>query len=340
MTTELSDIDTSTDPLSDLGLDFSIEAIAIHEAAENATFQDVETIRPVTERSIKRTEEGLKRIADFVKSPRTGEPLYLDFETIPDFERLPLFDLPPLPEMPPIDASESLMSADEFVSQTVPEIEAWLARHNPPPEWVANVESAERAGKKPRKGCMDAIVDHRKRINSIANADRDRIKLLSTRPFYCSICAVSFAVGGGDPISFSAVDANQERKLLEATWDMVNAYSPLIGFNVKFFDARVLLVRSMVLGVKPTKYLDLRKYGSKDIVDLCQDLFDGNLNQTIDLKTVCESLGIIPDSDCDGSKVFGLWKAGKVDEICLYCESDVRLVQRLHREKMAGYFCV
>lgn len=332
-----AEIETTGDPLGDLGLDLTAEVDAIHERDE-AAFEDVETVREVTDELRNRIERAKQTIEDWLRNPRTGEPLYLDFETIPDFERLHLFDLEPIPEMPPTDAVDALLSADELVSQTVPEIEAWLAKHNPPEEWIAKAEAAEKAAKKPRKGVFDAIDAHKKRINGIASAEADRIKLLSVRPFYCSICCVSLGVGSEEPISLYASNRDEERQLIELTWQVIKRYTPIIGFGVGFFDIPVLLTRSMILGVKPERFLDRRKYGSKDILDLCQELFpDGR--STMGLKPLCRSLGIdIAAEGVDGSSVYELWKAGKADEICRYCESDVDLVQVLHLDHMAGYF--
>lgn len=343
---ELPDLEIFNDPLDDLGLDFETEVKSIHDACDKATFGELTTIRPATEQSIQRATDAAKRIKDFIERPKQGEPLYMDFETIPDFDRIELFELPPLPEMPPVDGPESLMAADQFISQTVPEIEGWLAKHNPPREWVDEVLAAERAIKKPRKGFLDAIADHTKRIDSIASAEADRIKFLSLRPFFCKIVCVAFAAGDATPVSIYADGIDQEKQLIERVWQMLTRYTPVIGYGMWHFDIPVLLARSMILGVKPERFLDRRKYGSKDILDLSRELFGDERGTEADkgtrgLKAVCRHLGISPDAgDAEGSRVYGWWQQGKIDEICTYCESDVVLCQRLHREKMAGYFCV
>jgi hypothetical protein len=343
-TTEFPDVETGDDVssfLDDLGIDVAEETEKIHEECDNATFDDVDTVRPTTEKFLQRQQNAIKQIVDWCENVRSGEPLYLDFETIPDFERLPLFDLPPLPEMPPVDALDSILGPDELVSQTVPEIEAWLSKHNPPAEWIAQVELAEKSLKKPRKGSFDAIEAHRKRMDSIASAESERIKLLSTKPLYCSICCVSLAVGREEPISLFAANKEEEGRLIEYVWQIAQKYSPLVGFNISGFDIPVLITRSMILNIKPGRLIDRRRYGSRDVLDLCQELlgdsWDGR--KGFGLKPVCLSLGIQPKVDSDGSKVYGFWKAGKYDEICDYCCSDSDLTQRLHG-RMSGFFVV
>ena len=336
-TIDFPDLDTDAgddDPLAGLGLDLGEEITAVQQECDGIPTED--RIRETAER----LEQSSNRVAEFLAKPVNGEPLYLDFETIPDFDRAFLFDLEPLPTMPPVDGQDALLPTDQFVSQSIPEIEAWFAKHNPPREWIECVLEAEKQSKKPRKGFLDAVDAHTKRIAGIAGAESDRVKLMSVRPLYCKILCVSFAIGNQKPVSIYAPDRMMEKHLIEMVWKMLARHSPVIGYGVSFFDIPVLLTRSMILGVHPGKILDRRKYGSKDILDLCKELFGDDRSITQGLKRVCRSLGIEPDAaDVDGSHVYDLWKAGKVDEITAYCESDVRLVQRLHREKMAGYFC-
>lgn len=320
MTCELPELDTSTDddPLAGIGIDVEAAVAAINPPADT----------------------GLNRISEFLEKPaRDGEPLFLDFETIPDFHRMDLFELEPLPTMPPIDGPDALMPVDQFVSQAVPEIASWLSKHNPPKEWIDSIRAAEQSTKKPRKGFYDALDDHTKRLGSIASAEADRVKMLSVNPLYCSICCVSFAVGQSDPVSiYAGSERMMEKHLVEMVWRMLARHTPIIGYGLSFFDIPVLLARSMILNVHPTRNLDRRKYGSRDIVDLCKSIFEDG--RAFGLGKVCKSLGIqstLPD--VDGSHVYDMYKAGQVGMIRAYCEDDVRLAQQLHK-RVSGYFCV
>lgn len=332
-----SDVDTMGDPLGDLGLDLQTETEAIFKSGDDeAEFTEIESNRgtgsPEKQASAKAT------ILDWISNPRVGEPLNIDFETIPDFDRLPLFELPPLPEMPPVDTAETLLRVDELLSQTVPEIEAWLARHNPPPEWIEAVESAEKASKKPRKGLLEAIESHRKRIDGIASAESKRIKDLSVNPMYCRIISTAVAVGAEKPVSLLSLNVAEEREALDLLWQLIRIYTPLVGFNIIGFDSAVLLVRSIITESIPTRMLDRRKYGSRDFVDLQLELYP-DFSRAMGLKPTCKALGIdIPAEGMDGGAVYLAWKEGRFDDICEYNESDVYICQQLHLKRLAGYF--
>lgn len=328
-TTEFPDIETD-DPLAHLGIDVDAEIAVAHRECDAQVDQMDKAV-------IEQNEEGIARINEWLQAPKSGEALYIDLETIPDFHRMFRFGLDPLPSMPPTDGPEALLPAEQFCSQNVPDIERWLAKHNPPTEWVAEVIAYEKGAKK-RKGFFDAIDDHKKRIASIASAEADRVKMLSVNPLYCGICCIGFAVGNQSPMSlYCGNDALLERSHLNMLWRLMARHNPIYGYGVSFFDIPVIKARSMILGVKPTRTIDNRKYGSNDVVDLCRSLFEDH--KSFGLGKVCQALGI--DSslpDVDGSHVYDMWKAGDVNGIRRYCEDDVLLVQRLHREKMAGYF--
>ena len=334
-TTEFPDIETDDDPLAAFGLDFDTEVAVVQAKCDDIPAED--RIREATER----LTESSNRVAEFLAKPATGEPLYLDLETIPDFSRMDAFDLEALPVLPPVDTQEQLLAADQFLSQTVPEIEAWLAKHNPPREWLEITLDLEKSGKA-RKGVMEKFDAHDRRIASILGAEEKRIKRMSTTPMMCRICSLAWAVGGDNPVSvYAGDDPLLERHLLEMAWKLLSRCKPLVGFGVGGFDTPVLIARSMILGVHPAKMIDRKKYGSLDVLDLCQELYGNGWGEALGLKATCRSLGIEPEMpDTDGSAVYKLFLAGDSEKITAYNRSDVRLVQRLHREKMAGYFCV
>lgn len=263
---------------------------------------------------------------------RSAEPLYFDLETIPDHSREHLFKLDSLPPETPAD---QLMEESEFLSQDLATINRWFANHSPPAVWLASVLAVEMGDKKPRKGLIDAVSD-------VTNRTAERIKTMSVNPMYCRICSAAWAVGRDKPVStYAGDDVLMEKHLLEMLWRLIAKAPQLIGYGISFFDIPVILTRSMILKVQPTKIIDRRKYGSKDIFDLCEQLFNYNTPKGMGLGVVCKSLGIesaVPD--VDGSQVYEMFKANRVDEIRAYNEDDVMLTQRLHRERMAGYFCV
>lgn len=306
--------------------DFTTSGEAMDDPLGGLSFDDPEPSLLTTADSI---ENASRSVGD---RGAKAEPLYWDLETIPDFSREHLFGLEPLPS--PADESQ-LMTAEEFLSQDLKTVGEWFAKHTPPAKWIQAIRDSEQAAKKPRKGLFDAL-------DEVESRTTDRIKTLSTNPFYCRIASAAWAVGSESPkSSYCGDDTLMEKSLIELLWRLIARAPQIIGYGIEFFDVPVLLVRSMILGVHPTKILDRRKYGSRDIFDLAQQLFNYQVPKGFGLGVVCKSLGI--ESACpdvDGSHVYDLFKAGKVAELRAYNEDDVRLCQRLHREKMAGYFCV
>ncbi len=278
-------------------------------------------------------------------SPRPGrrreDCLYLDFETIPDESRMHLFDLPPVEEVPPLTPDSQLLSSDEFRSYGISEAALWISKKNPPPYWYEAVERDEKESAKPRKGMLQLLEDHKSKIASIADAKNERIKLLSVTPLYCRIVAIGWAIGNGPPLSVVIDDPADEAKALNHLWLQIQAAKPIVGYGILGFDIPVLLARSMILGVKPTRVLDRRKYSSSDILDLYSSLYDGGYSKGFGLKPTCRMLGMqIPADDCNGGKVYDLYQQGDFEAIGNYVRSDVQITQNLHRLKLAGYFCI
>jgi hypothetical protein len=270
---------------------------------------------------------------------RREDCLYFDLETLPDERRLPLFDLPPVPAKVEFTAPENLFSPEEFCLQDIKAASEILARQVPPDEWFNAAEAQEKTGKS-RKGIFDKLDERRKQIVSMHNATADRIKLLSVTPMFCRIAAIGFAVGMDSPESITIEDPDDEAQALARLWTLIANSRPLVGFNIAGFDVPVLLARSMILRVPPSRVLDRRKYGSSDILDLAQELYGNAIPKGFGLKPTCRLLGIdVPAGDCDGSQVYQLAQQGEWDKIGEYNRSDVQVVQHMHRCLMSGYFC-
>ena len=271
----------------------------------------------------------------------TGDCLYSDIETIPDFDRLDLFDLPPLPTVGEFTPDADLMGVEEFLSSDIKSMKDTLAAKNPPPAWVDKIEAAERDAKKPRKGVFDLLNEKRANWSSAADAERARNKELSLNPLYCRIVSIGYAVGDDEPVCMIDKTGKDEARILEAFWKLFARFSPVIGFNFRGFDMPVLLCRSIILDVSPPRIVDRRKYGSRDIVDLMIELWGDRAPTGFNMKRTAKLLGIdVPPDHGDGSQVYPLWQARDFGGIARYQRDDVRIIQQLHRNKLAGRFCV
>jgi hypothetical protein len=211
-----------------------------------------------------------------------------------------------------------------------------------PPLYLDLLVAAERAGKD-RTGVHQEINKARSRRDDIVQQHEDRLKLLSTTPEFCSICAIGRGVGNadigwlvvGEPFGSRQVT---ERDILQEFWSLATHCAPLVGYNIAAFDIPVLLTRSCLLGIEPSKQLDLSPWGS-DVMDLYLKRFGPRGNTSRErpgkLKELCRCYGIdVPAGDCDGSMVAELMKSeGGRKKVGEYVASDVHVLR-----KLAGYF--
>lgn len=267
-------------------------------------------------------------------------PLYLDIETIPDLSRESSFGLDPLPNDKPEDPPDNLMDAQEFLSQSIKEMEQWAEQHNPPESWIAGIEDCELAGKK-RKGVVDLIAGIRKTKGAFAEAHADRMKLLSTTPEYCRIVAIAAAMGTAEPKSEFAVNEEQERLLLASFWTLMADYAgPVVVFNGLRFDLPVIFVRSAMLGIEPTRRFDMRPWGT-DVIDLYAARFPPGSSNPMGQKKLTAALQIEDaetDQDDDGSQVYAQFCAGEYDKIINHVTKDIVRLRGLHA-MYQGFFC-
>lgn len=256
--------------------------------------------------------------------------LFIDIETCPDHDRLHLFDLPQPPEYLPL--------AEALLLDPIPAIEGWLDRYAPclAPDYLDNLHSCETANKA-RAGVFKCIEKAREA------AARQRTEL-SVTPEYCRVVALGWADGDSDPeaevVGLPRIVASDglvdERLLLVEFWNLVEYRKPtVIGFNILDFDLRVLLVRSALLCVQPTRLFDLKPWG-RDCIDLMKLRFP--VGRAMGLKKLARLYGL-PCSvdDMDGSMIADLIET-EPERVAGYVKSDVDLTRQLYHF-YAGYFC-
>jgi hypothetical protein len=273
------------------------------------------------------------------RQPQSSGELFVDIETAPDYSRESLFNLPPIDNGPPVSLDDELLSADEFISQELKAAEEYLAKKRPQDSWLAAVLSEEEKQKKPRAGLRKLIAETRSRIAAYQNAAADRVKLLSVTPLYCRIVAIAFARSSGPIDAFTAEDPAAEKDLLQAFWTRAKSARPLVGFNVRDFDLRVIALRSLLLGVHPSRAIDWRKYGSADVLDLMHAIHGDRCPAGFGLKHTARILGItVPDDHGDGAQVYQLVENQQWDALKKYCAGDVEITRNVWRA-VAGYLC-
>jgi 3'-5' exonuclease len=124
-----------------------------------------------------------------------------------------------------------------------------------------------------------------------------------------------------------SVAQRTEPELIAAFVDRIGQLRPLlVGFNCHSFDLPVLRYRAMVNRI-PAPGLHARPYFHRftpDAVDLCDVLSSFVPGSKVKLDEVAKILGLSGKPEgVDGSQVENMVKAGRIDEVALYCESDV-----------------
>lgn len=254
--------------------------------------------------------------------------LFLDIETIPDETRLHLHQAEQPQDVPVLDADP-----ESVLSGKVSDFEEFLKKNDAglTLEYLDKLKECELGKERPR-ATITGLVNKVKgeRLRSAAKAQKE----LSVNPFFCRVAAYGWAIGTAEPESLLCHDLVQERAMLVKFWEMAEAYSPICGYWHTAFDLPVLFVRSMILGVKPSRLINLSPYG-KDCLDLCVKLF--GTKKSMGLKQVAKLLGIdVPAGDFDGSMVAETF-ATDPEKVAFYVRSDVLITQQV-RSSASGYF--
>jgi DNA polymerase elongation subunit (family B) len=138
-------------------------------------------------------------------------------------------------------------------------------------------------------------------------------------------------------VSFESCD---ERSLLEKFWEHARTYDEFITFNGRTFDVPFLMIRSAILGVKPTKnlmgnrYLSLQPSNARHIDLKDQFTFYGAKKERLGLHFWCVAFGIPSPKvgEVTGEDVTRLWRAGEHEKIARYCLGDTIATAALFRK--------
>jgi predicted PolB exonuclease-like 3'-5' exonuclease len=152
------------------------------------------------------------------------------------------------------------------------------------------------------------------------------------------ICAISCALREGNNFKvWTLGDAQStEAEIIRHFFDEIDMYTPqIISWNGSGFDLPVLHYRGLIHGINASRYWDLgeddkefkwnnylSRYHTRhlDLMDILA-MFNSRANAPLDdLAKLCGFPGKL---GMDGSKVWDAYKAGKLEKIRNYCETDV-----------------
>lgn len=269
-----------------------------------------------------------------LRSRCPANTLFFDLETIPDYSRESLFGLGDLPQLPPETSIDLLMPAEQFITQDLAACKQTIAGKNLPVAWSEQVRAAELASKKPRKGMLDLLDECADLKNQVAKAVEERRKTMSVTPEFCRIVSFGWTMSD-DPSQCSTFGEKggtkdhdtYEKSVLKKFWEQAKQAKVIVGYNHVGFDLPVIYVRSAMLGVTPTRHIDLKPWGGE-----CVDLMAARWPRggSKKLKDLARILGFdIPAGDVDGSQVEELLKTNPA-KLAEYNRSDVSITREVY----------
>lgn len=155
---------------------------------------------------------------------------------------------------------------------------------------------------------------------------------------YGQIVCIGFAIDDRPVKTFCGAD---EHRLIDGFYQAVQDALveqkhclpvTLIGHNLVGFDLPFLWKRSVILGIKPPKFMPFKAKPWDAVVFDTMQQWDSDRDKRISLDNLCAVLGIeSPKGEMDGSKVWDAYRAGEFEKIATYCGKDVEAVRKIHQ---------
>ncbi|MFA6135784.1 MAG: ribonuclease H-like domain-containing protein [Candidatus Paceibacterota bacterium] len=134
------------------------------------------------------------------------------------------------------------------------------------------------------------------------------------------------------------VEKGSEKEIIEKFWETAKSYEAFVSFYGRGFDVPFLMIRSAILGIKPSKnllanrYLNLQPSYAKHI-DLADQLsFYGASRKKFNLHMWSKAFGIDSPKDkgITGDNVTALYSEGKILDIAKYNLGDLKSTAKLY----------
>lgn len=125
----------------------------------------------------------------------------------------------------------------------------------------------------------------------------------------------------------------EEKGILEEFWKAIVRYDQVITFNGRSFDGPFVMLRSALLGIKPTRNLVPYRYEARHHCDLLDQLTFYGAVRKFSLDFFCKSFGIPSPKEkgITGLDMGDMFRQGRYREIAEYCLDDVRATAELFR---------
>ena len=112
----------------------------------------------------------------------------------------------------------------------------------------------------------------------------------------------------------------------------------LVGHNIIGFDLPFIFQRSLAHGIPARPFVNLAEYNVRGVFDTMHRWWLG-AKRHVSLDDIAWALGIESSktADVEGSKVFDLYQAGKLDQIREYNLNDVRVTRKIYERMVASF---
>ena len=112
----------------------------------------------------------------------------------------------------------------------------------------------------------------------------------------------------------------------------------LVGHNIIGFDLPFIFQRCLAHSLQARPFVNLSEYNVRGVFDTMHRWWLG-AKRFVSLDDIAWALGIESSktSDVEGSKVFDLYQAGKLDLIREYNLNDVRVTRKVYERMVASF---
>lgn len=124
-----------------------------------------------------------------------------------------------------------------------------------------------------------------------------------------------------------------EEEILTKFWDYISRVKGIVTFNGKNFDGPFLMLRSAMLGIKPSVNLVTGKFDNHFHIDLLDELSYHGRIKKFNLDFYCNAFNIPSpkENGITGMEVKELFRAGRTREIARYCADDIIATFELYK---------
>jgi len=123
-----------------------------------------------------------------------------------------------------------------------------------------------------------------------------------------------------------------EEEMLIKFWDFLTKADKLISFNGRQFDLPFLMLRSAMLKIRPSRNFIKSRYDITKHIDLLDQFTFYGLTRKFNLDFYAHAFGLeSPKSNgITGMDVNELYRAGKIEDIAIYCGDDIKATAELY----------